>query len=76
MMRTYEATEKRYRCDACGYVSRQLTNHYGKTWSFGTYNTCPKCPPFRKFPEFGGQTTWTCLETSGTPDKTEECDNE
>lgn len=57
-----EATEKTYRCDRCGHESRQVTNHHGSTWSFGHYNTCPKCPPWAKYPEFGGQTKWTCAD--------------
>ena len=55
-------TEKRYRCMRCGYVGRQKTNHYGNTHSWGRYNTCPACPPFAKYPEFGGGTRWECLD--------------
>lgn len=25
-------------------------------------NTCPACPPFKKYPEFGGATVWDCVE--------------
>lgn len=57
-----KATYKRYRCDRCGHVSQQQTNHYGKTWSWGRVNVCPKCPPYAKYPQFGGQTVWTCIE--------------
>lgn len=56
------ATAKRYKCDRCGHVTTQTTNHYGPTWSWGRVNACPQCPPWAKYPEFGGQTTWTCLE--------------
>ena len=58
-------TEKSYQCDVCGHVIKQNTNHYGPTYSWGHVNTCPKCPPYQKYPEFGGQTTWTCI----TPEK-------
>jgi ssDNA-binding Zn-finger/Zn-ribbon topoisomerase 1 len=55
-------TEKPYRCRRCGYLNRQKTNHYGPTWSFGHFNTCPQCPPWAKYPEFGGNTIWDCAE--------------
>ena len=61
-MPLYSHAAKRYRCDRCGYVVEQTTNHYGPTWSWGHVNVCPKCPPWAKYPEFGGQTTWTCLD--------------
>jgi hypothetical protein len=25
-------------------------------------NCCPKCPPWAKYPEFGGSTVWECVE--------------
>jgi len=53
---------KRYKCKRCGHVAKQSTNHYGNTWSWGHYNTCPKCPPWAKYPEFGGATVWECME--------------
>lgn len=56
------ATEKAYACKRCGFVSKQVTNHYGDTWSFGRVNTCPKCPPWAKYPEFGGRTVWECQD--------------
>jgi hypothetical protein len=55
-------TFKRYRCTQCGHVVEQETNHYGATWSHGHYNCCPKCPPYAKYPEFGGATIWECLD--------------
>ncbi len=55
-------TLKRYRCDRCGWVEKQRTNHAGPTWSHGRTNTCPECPPWAKYPEFGGKTKWTCIE--------------
>jgi len=58
-----EITEKRYECTRCGYVGKQNTNHYGETWSWGHHNTCPNCPPWAKYPEFGGQTTWRYMES-------------
>ena len=55
-------TNKKYKCKACGYETQQSTNHYGNTWNYNHYNSCPKCPPYKKYPEFGGQTTWECME--------------
>lgn len=55
-------TAKQYRCERCGCTSTQKTNHYGPTWSWGHSNTCPDCPPWAKYPEFGGRTVWECLE--------------
>jgi hypothetical protein len=55
-------TAKLYRCTECGHVTVQSTNHHGPTWSWGRVNTCPECPPFKKYPEFGGATTWECVE--------------
>lgn len=55
-------SSKRYRCKKCGYIGKQSTNHYGPTWSSGHFNTCPKCPPHAKYPEFGGGTLWECLD--------------
>lgn len=59
----YPVMPKRYRCDRCGYVTTQSTNHYQKTYSFGHDGVCPECPPWAKYPEFGGQTTWTCIDS-------------
>jgi hypothetical protein len=49
-------TDKRYACRQCGHEVTQRTNHYGPTFGIGTYNECPKCPPFRR------PTTWVCLD--------------
>ena len=56
------ATPKRYRCRRCKHEKTQTTNHHGPTWSWGRVNTCPKCPPHAKYPEFGGQTVWDCMD--------------
>ena len=56
-----EHTSKEYICSECGYKTQQTTNHYGNTWSFGRYNTCPECPPYKKYPEYGGQTIWNYI---------------
>lgn len=64
----YPLSAKRYRCDRCGHVEMQTTNHFQPTWSSGRMNVCPKCPPWAKYPEYGGATTWTCLDK---PDETE-----
>ena len=55
-------TTKKYKCKRCGHIKEQKTNHYGNTWSWERYNVCPKCPPFAKYPEYGGQTIWICME--------------
>lgn len=47
-----------YCCKRCGHETTQQTNHTESTWSCGRWNTCPECPPFAKYPEFGGQTVW------------------
>lgn len=52
---------KLYKCSQCGHEKEIDTNHYGECYSFGRYNTCPKCPPYKKYPEFGGHTTWICV---------------
>jgi hypothetical protein len=57
-----KATSKAYRCTRCGCITQQTTNHYGPTWSFGRVNVCPQCPPYAKYPEFGGGTLWECLD--------------
>lgn len=65
-------TTKKYKCDRCGHVTEQKTNHFGPTWSAGRCNTCPKCPPWAKYSEFGSRTTWTCMDAQ--PDSTKgEC---
>lgn len=60
-------TTKNYECTRCGHVEPKTTNHYGPTWSWGRSNTCPKCPPWAKYPEFGGHTDWKCIETPPEP---------
>lgn len=55
-------SEKLYSCKRCGHESRQKTNHFGETYSWGRVNACEKCPPWAKYPEFGGLTTWICME--------------
>lgn len=57
-------THKAYKCARCGHVQTIQTNHYLQCYSHGHCNTCPKCPPFAKYPEFGGGTVWNCLETA------------
>jgi hypothetical protein len=59
---TIGISEKDYRCKRCGHVKKQSTNHYGETYSLNHYNTCPKCPPWAKYSEFGGITVWECVE--------------
>tara|TARA_Y100001963_G_scaffold141737_1_gene210327 strand:- start:15 stop:215 length:201 start_codon:yes stop_codon:yes gene_type:complete len=65
-MNPAKATWKNYACKRCGYEKRQQTNHYGKTYSWGRVNVCPKCPPWAKYPEHGvvAGTVWICKEPS------------
>jgi hypothetical protein len=58
-------TSKQYKCTQCGYVEAQNTNHYENTWSVGEWNCCPKCPPYKKYAMYGGQTIWECIEQGG-----------
>lgn len=67
-----EMTEKRYQCDRCKHVRMRSTNHYGPIYSWDRYNTCPKCPPHAKYMEFGGQTSWTCLDKPRPEEEDEE----
>jgi len=60
-------TSKRYACSHCGHETQQTTNHYGQTYSAGRVNTCPKCPPYLKYPEYGGGTVWNCLDSQPKP---------
>lgn len=53
---------KRYRCTRCGHEMMIMTNHWGECYSFGRSNCCPKCPPYKKYPEYGGSTVWECVE--------------
>lgn len=53
---------KKYKCSRCGFVKEIDTNHYGPCWSIGHFNCCPACPPWAKYPEFGGRTVWECME--------------
>lgn len=55
-------TSKNYECTECGHRTKQTTNHWGSTWSWGRYNTCPSCPPYKKYPEYGGGTIWKCID--------------
>lgn len=51
-----EHSLKLYRCKECGHEQRIQTNHYGECYSFGNYNTCPQCPPYKR------PNTWVCVE--------------
>ena len=57
-----KATPKRYKCRDCGHIETHTTNHTGLTWSWGRFHTCPNCPPWKKYPEYGGQTVWDLVE--------------
>lgn len=41
---------------------KTIFKKYKCTWSYGHYNVCPNCPPYKKYPEYGGQTIWECKE--------------
>lgn len=51
-------SRKIYKCSRCGCQTIQSTNHSESTHSWGRVNVCPDCPPWAKYPEFGGGTTW------------------
>jgi len=53
---------RKYKCSKCGYEKEIQTNHTDVTISSGRYNVCPKCPPFRKYPEYNAYTSWICQE--------------
>ena len=55
-------TVKKYKCSECGHVEKHDTNHWGEFYSLGHLYACPKCPPYKKYPEFGGSTTWVIAE--------------
>lgn len=58
---------KLYKCKECGHTTSMQTNHFGNTWSAGKMNTCEKCPPHKKYPEYDGQTIWECVYKPNTP---------
>jgi len=45
---------KSYQCKECGHEKEIDTNHYGECYSWGNYNTCPSCPPYKR------PNTWVC----------------
>jgi len=47
-----------YESSDCGHQQTQKTNHESQTYSWGRVNVCPKCPPYKKYPKFGGTTVW------------------
>jgi len=49
-------SRKRYFCNECGHQVTHTTNHYGQTYSWGTFDVCPSCPPLKR------PTTWQCME--------------
>lgn len=63
------SVKKLYECKECGHQEQIETNHYGSCWSVDHFNTCKKCPPFKKYPEFGGKTIWICQETDPESNK-------
>lgn len=51
-------TNNVYKCSQCDCETIQKTNHNGSTYSAGRFNCCPQCPPYKKYPGFGGSTVW------------------
>ena len=60
---TQELGGRLYRCDDCGHVEKQTTNHHNPTWSVGSVGHCQKCG-WKRPHQYGGRTTWTCLEAA------------
>lgn len=56
MKTTGKLTYKRYACQECGHEDKKQTNHFGECYSWGSYNACPDCPPYKR------PTTWICIE--------------
>ena len=56
METTSKYSHKKYKCSVCGHIKDIGTNHYGQCYSFGNYNCCPKCPPYKR------PTIWECIE--------------
>lgn len=69
-------TFKKYQCSRCRFIKEIDTNHYGSCYSWGHFNTCPKCPPWAKYSEFGGSTTWLYLEKRSYNSEADEISNE
>lgn len=53
---TAKYSVKKYKCQECGHEKEIGTNHWGECYSFGNYNTCPTCPPYKR------PNTWICCE--------------
>ena len=52
----FKYSHKKYKCRECGHEKTQGTNHYGATYGMGSFNQCPKCPPYKR------PTIWDCAE--------------
>ena len=61
-------TVKRYQCTHCGHESKQSTNHYGETYSWGRVNRCDGCGWRRPM----DVTVWRCLEVAPGPENVPE----
>ena len=60
---------KDYECSNCWHVKKIDTNHYGECYSFWRSNACPKCPPYKQYPEFWwSPIVWKCLEKAPSPE--------
>jgi hypothetical protein len=66
MQTTGKISYKKYACKQCGHEKLIDTNHYGECYSWGNFNLCPKCPPYKR------PNTWVCQEAPpegmGIPD--------
>ena len=47
-MSIIKAEYRNYKCKECGSIKLIQTNHYGECYSFGNYNTCTNCPPYKR----------------------------
>lgn len=56
--------ERWYACSRCATRKLIETNHFLECYSLGRHNTCPSCPPYAKYPEYGGTTIWIPLQVS------------
>ena len=56
MKTTGKISVKLYACKECGYEKKASTNHYGEFYSYGNWEVCPNCPPYKR------PNTWVCQE--------------
>ena len=54
-------TIKQFECTSCGHITKQVTNHYGRTYSLCAVDVCSNCPHSRDL-TFGGVSEWRCID--------------